>query len=180
MTNGLEVGIEGARLIALAPHPDERGSFTEAYRRAWLPEGREMVQGNLSFSRAGVLRGLHFHRRQADYWCVVQGSALVGLYDLRQGSPTEGTKAEVPLSSDGDPRALYIPKGVAHGFFAQTDLLLYYLVDEYYSGEDEFGIAWDDPEVGIGWPGRDPILSERDRSNPGLAEVLPEAPQYEG
>jgi dTDP-4-dehydrorhamnose 3,5-epimerase len=174
------VKIDGARLIPLTSHPDERGSFTEAYRRSWVPGGREMVQGNLSFSRAGALRGLHFHRRQADYWCVVQGKAFVGLYDLRRGSPTEGAKDEVPLSSEDQRRALYIPPGVVHGFFAETDMLLYYLVDEYYTGDDEFGIAWDDRDVGIAWPGNDPILSERDRSNPSLAEILPEAPRYEG
>jgi dTDP-4-dehydrorhamnose 3,5-epimerase len=174
------VEIHGARLLPLTSHPDERGSFTEVYRRSWLPDGKEMVQGNLSFSRAGALRGLHFHRRQADYWCVVQGTALVGLYDLRRGSPTEGEKAEVGLSSQGPGQVLYIPPGVVHGFYAETDVLLYYLVDEYYTGDDEFGIAWDDPGVGIGWPRRDPILSERDRSNPSLAEVLPEAPRYQG
>jgi dTDP-4-dehydrorhamnose 3,5-epimerase len=136
-----------------------------------------MVQGNLSSSKAGVLRGLHFHRRQADYWFVIQGTAFVGLYDMRLGSPTEGLKAEVPLSSEGLRHVLYIPPGVAHGFYAQTDMLLYYLVDEYYTGDDEFGIAWDDPDVNIGWPGRDPILSDRDRSNPSLAEVRGSAPR---
>jgi dTDP-4-dehydrorhamnose 3,5-epimerase len=174
------VNIHGARLLPLSSHPDERGTFTEAYRRSWLPDGKEMVQGNLSFSRAGVLRGLHFHRRQADYWLVVHGTAFVGLYDLRAGSPTEGAKAEVGLSSEGPRQVLYIPPGVAHGFYAETDLLLSYLVDEYYTGDDEFGIAWDDAGLGIGWPDDDPILSKRDRSNPGLAEVLPEAPRYEG
>jgi dTDP-4-dehydrorhamnose 3,5-epimerase len=174
------VDIHGVLVLPLTSHPDERGSFTEAYRRSWLPDGKEMVQGNLSFSRAGALRGLHFHRRQADYWCVIQGKAFVGLYDLRRGSPTEGVKAEVPLFSEGPRHVLYIPPGVAHGFYAETDMLLHYLVDEYYTGEDEFGIAWNDPDVGIGWPGNDPILSERDRSNPSLAEILPEAPRYEG
>src|SRR5687768_6664277 len=71
------VEIDGAVLLPLTSHPDERGSFTEVYRRSWLPGGKEMVQGNLSFSKAGVLRGLHFHRRQADYWFVVQGTAFV-------------------------------------------------------------------------------------------------------
>jgi dTDP-4-dehydrorhamnose 3,5-epimerase len=175
---GQGVGIEGVLLFPLTAHPDDRGSFTEVYRRSWMPAEREMVQGNLSHSRAGVLRGLHFHRAQADYWCVVRGSALVGLFDLRSGSPTEGRKAEVPLRSEGRPATLYIPRGVAHGFYAETDLLLYYLVDEYYSGEDEFGIAWDDPGVGIAWPGQDPILSDRDRSNPSLAEARADAPPY--
>jgi dTDP-4-dehydrorhamnose 3,5-epimerase len=178
MNEGGEVGIAGARLLELTTHPDERGSFTEVYRRSWLPGGGEMVQGNLSFSRAGTLRGLHFHRRQADYWLVVRGSALVGLYDLRKGSPTEGSKAEVRLSSEGARHVLYIPRGVVHGFYADTDLLLHYLVDEYYTGDDEFGIAWDDPDVGIDWPGRDPILSDRDRSNPSLGEVRADPPPY--
>lgn len=178
MNEGRDVGIAGARLLELITHGDERGSFTEVYRRSWIPEGGEMVQGNLSFSRAGTLRGLHFHRRQADYWCVVQGTALVGLYDLRKGSPTEGRKAEVWLSEDGKRHTLYIPRGVVHGFHADTDLHLYYLVDEYHTGDDEFGIAWDDPEISIAWPRRDPILSERDRSNPSLSEVRADPPSY--
>lgn len=172
------VGIDGVLLFPLTVHPDDRGSFTEVYRRSWLPGEEEMVQGNLSYSSAGVLRGLHFHRSQADYWCVVNGAALVGLFDLRVGSPTEGHKAEVPLTSEGPPATLYIPRGVAHGFYAETDLLLYYLVDRYFSGEDEFGVAWDDPDVRISWPGKDPILSDRDRSNPSLAEVRAQAPPY--
>jgi dTDP-4-dehydrorhamnose 3,5-epimerase len=172
------VEIDGVVLLPLTSHPDERGSFTEVYRRSWLSGGKEMVQGNLSFSKAGVLRGLHFHRRQADYWFVVQGTAFVGLYDLRRGSPTEGMKAEVPLSSELPRNALYIPPGVVHGFYAETDMVLTYLVDEYYTGDDEFGIAWDDQDVGIGWPGRDPILSERDRSNPSLAQEREGAPRF--
>jgi dTDP-4-dehydrorhamnose 3,5-epimerase len=139
---------------------------------------REMVQANSSMSRAQVLRGLHFHRRQADYWYVGSGAAFVGLYDLRAGSPTEGAKAEVRLAAD-EPAALYIPKGVAHGFFAEEDVHLQYLVDEYFTGSDEFGIAWNDPAVGIGWPGSDPILSDRDRSNPTLEEVFAGRPRYE-
>ena len=102
----------------------------------------------------------------------------MGLYDLRAGSPTEGTKAELRLAAD-ERSALYIPKGVAHGFFAEEDVHLQYLVDEYFTGSDEFGIAWDDPAVGIDWPGSDPILSDRDRSNPTLEEVFPGRPRYE-
>jgi dTDP-4-dehydrorhamnose 3,5-epimerase len=175
-TEGL--AIAGTVRIALVAHPDGRGSFTEIYRRDWIPAMREMVQANFSMSRAGVLRGLHFHRRQADYWCVVSGAAFVGLYDLRAGSPTEGTKAELRLAAV-EPSALYIPKGVAHGFFAEEDVQLQYLVDEYFTGSDEFGIAWDDPSVGIDWPGSDPILSDRDRSNPTLEEVFAGRPRYE-
>jgi dTDP-4-dehydrorhamnose 3,5-epimerase len=138
-----------------------------------------MVQGNLSRSSRDVLRGLHFHRKQADYWCLIEGSAFVGLYDLRKGSPTQGKKAEIRIAVDGEYRGLYIPKGVAHGFYAETDLLLQYLVDQYFTGDDEFGVAWDDPDLGIQWPTTDPILSPRDRSNPFLADVLDAAPAYE-
>jgi dTDP-4-dehydrorhamnose 3,5-epimerase len=179
VAEGPEPDIAGVRLIRLVPHEDARGSFTEVFRRSSIPGMREMVQANLSISVAGVLRGLHFHRRQADYWVVVTGTAFVGLYDLRTGSPTEGRKAEIRLSDD-DRAALYIPRGIAHGFYAETDVLLHYLVDEEYTGQDEFGVAWDDPDVGIAWPSPDPILSDRDRSTPSLAEVLPEAPPYEG
>lgn len=172
------VGIEGIYLFDLQSHPDNRGSFTEIYRHEWMPETQEMVQANLSSSNRNVLRGLHFHRNQADYWCVLQGTALVGLYDLRTGSPTEGKAAEVRLSADEGLKGLYIPKGVAHGFYAETDLSLQYLVDQYFTGADEFGVAWDDPDLGINWPSSSPTLSDRDLSNPRLKEVIDQAPRY--
>jgi dTDP-4-dehydrorhamnose 3,5-epimerase len=178
--NLIEQPISGVFLVPHPKFPDARGWFSEVYRQEWLPGGRPMVQSNLSSSRAGVLRGLHFHRRQADYWWVPSGTILVGLYDLRSGSPTEGVGTEVPLSSEGEvQQGLYIPKGVAHGFLAETDVLMHYLVDEYHTGEDEFGVAWDDPDAGIRWGTTDPILSERDQSNPKLAEVLRSAPVFE-
>ena len=176
----IDVGIHGVYLIPLTSHPDVRGSFTEDYRREWVPGMDEMVQGNISISRANVLRGLHFHRRQADWWTFYTGAATVGLFDLRVGSPTERKKAEVRIDTGERLRSLYIPKGVAHGFYAETDVMLHYMVDRYFTGSDELGITWDDPDVGIEWPGRDPILSDRDRSNPSLAEVLPDAPRFEG
>lgn len=172
------VGIEGVLLIPLAPRGDDRGSLTEVFRRAWVPGSSEMVQANLSVSRPNVLRGLHFHRRQADYWCVLRGTALVGLFDLRAGSPTEGRKAEVRLAAE-ERHGLYLPPGVAHGFYAETETWLLYLVDAHFTGEDEFGLAWDDPTVGIAWPAPHPVLSQRDRSNPSLAEVLERPPRYE-
>src|SRR5687767_9202952 len=95
-----DLGIHGAHRVDLIAHPDLRGSFAEAYRRSWLPEMREMVQANLSLSRAGVLRGLHYHRRQADYWILVDGTYHVGLFDLRRGSPTEGKGVLIRLSAE--------------------------------------------------------------------------------
>jgi dTDP-4-dehydrorhamnose 3,5-epimerase len=163
-------------LRPLQIHADDRGSLAETYRREWLPTGaRDMVQANLSRSKAGVLRGPHFHRRQAVYWVVIEGRAFVGLVDLRAGSPTQGERQQLTLDAE-EPAGLYIPPGVAHGFYAQTDLILQYMVDAYHDGTDEFGIAWDDPELGIAWPTTQPVLSERDRTNPTLAEVLRDPP----
>ena len=163
--------LAGVRVIDLRVFPDERGSFTEVYRHEWLPGTPEMVQGNISRSHAGVLRGLHFHRRQADYWCIVLGRAFVALHDLRLASPTTGVTMTLTLD-EGTPQGLFIPPGVAHGFYAETDVVLQYMVDEYFDGSDEYGIAWDDTSLGIDWPGIEPVLSDRDRSNPPLTEVV--------
>ena len=157
-------------VVDLSSHADERGSVAEVYRLSWLDAAEPMLQANLSISRPGVLRGLHFHREQSDYWCPVAGRAFVGLFDLRQGSPTEGAKVELRIGDDA-PRALLIPPGVAHGFYAETELRLLYFVDAYYTGRDEFGLAWDDPDVGITWPTRRPLLSQRDRTNPTLQDL---------
>jgi dTDP-4-dehydrorhamnose 3,5-epimerase len=163
-------------LRPLQIHVDARGSFAETFRQEWLPPGAPgMLQANVSRSRAGVLRGPHFHRRQADYWVVIEGRAFVGLIDLRSGSPTQNERQQLTLDAD-EPAGLYIPPGVAHGFYAQTDLILQYLVDTYHDGSDEFGVAWDDPDLGIEWPTTQPLLSERDRANPSLVEVLRDPP----
>jgi dTDP-4-dehydrorhamnose 3,5-epimerase len=139
-------------------HGDERGFFLEALREDALATA--FVQGNHSHSRAGVLRGLHFHARQADAWYVVRGRARVGLADLR-------TRTDRPASltidlSEDDPATLYIPPGVAHGFAALTDLDLVYWVTHYFDGADEHGVAWNDPTLAVPWGIDDPILSERD------------------
>lgn len=136
-----------------------------------------MVQSNLSFSRAGVLRGMHFHRRQSDYWCVIDGTAFVALVDLRSGSPTERAVWSETFDS-GRLRGLYVPPGVAHGFYAVTDVRLQYLVDRPFTSDDESGFAWDDPDASVPWPTSDPVISDRDSSNPSLADVLAEAPTF--
>lgn len=129
-----------------------------------------MVQANRSDSNAGVLRGLHYHVRQADYWIVMAGEIAVCLLDVRRSSPTRNLVANYVMTAES-PAGLYIPPGVAHGFCAVTDAVLMYLVDAEYDGGDEFGVAWNDPLVVDCWPTRDPILSERDRTNPFLAEI---------
>jgi dTDP-4-dehydrorhamnose 3,5-epimerase len=164
--------INDVLLVRPDVHGDERGRFVETYRRSWFPLGREMVQGNRSEKQAGAVVGLHYHLHQADYWYVLRGQARVVLHDLRQGSATDGATEIVELDGDVD-QGLYIPPGVAHGFASLTDLLLWYLVDSYYNDSDELGLAWDDPEVGADWGVSDPILSNRDQTNPRRAD-LPE------
>ena len=178
MVETIDAGIRGVVRTRLLAHRDDRGSMTEIYRREWIAGMREGVQANLSISRQNVLRGLHFHRKQADYWCVVAGTAFIGLYDLRAGSPTQGKKAEIRVVADRHHQALYIPKGVAHGYYAETEATLLYIVDENFEGGDEFGVAWDDADIGINWPTKDPLLSERDRSNPSVVDVLGDPPPY--
>jgi dTDP-4-dehydrorhamnose 3,5-epimerase len=164
-----------ADVLVIEPdvHGDDRGRFVETYRRHWLPLGREMVQANRSEKAAGALVGLHYHLHQADYWYVLRGTARVVLHDLRQGSPTDGATEVLDMTGEQD-RGLFIPPGVAHGFAAVTDVLLWYLVDGYYNPSDELGLAYDDPEVGADWGIADPVLSERDRTNPTRTSLPPE------
>jgi dTDP-4-dehydrorhamnose 3,5-epimerase len=168
----------GVVVKELVAHPDDRGALTELFRQSWLPPGISMVQANLSTSRAGVLRGMHFHRHQADYWIVLEGVAFVGLFDLRAGSPTERGTATITLDATAGLHALYIPPGVAHGFCAITEMRLQYLVTGEFTGTDEHGFSWNDPELGIRWPVAEPIVSERDSSNGSLAAALSDQPTF--
>ena len=164
--------LHGVHLVDLTTRGDERGSFTETFRQEWFPGAPPIVQSNLSISRAGVLRGLHVHRRQADYWCWLDGTAFVALYDLREGSPTHRQAWTRVFDANESLVGLYIPNGVAHGFTALTDARLQYMVDGYFTGEDEQGFAWNDPDAAITWPVTDPVLSDRDREAGSLAEML--------
>jgi dTDP-4-dehydrorhamnose 3,5-epimerase len=169
--------IAGVYHVPFRAFADPRGYFYESFRRTWIPGVREMRQGNCSFSKAGVLRGLHFHLKQADLWSVPSGRVRAALYDLRASSPTRGASEVLELGTKS-PAGLYIPRGVAHGFLALEDSFMTYLVDEYYDATDELGVRWDDPALGIDWGARDPIVSERDRQNPPLA-AIPEAQRPE-
>jgi dTDP-4-dehydrorhamnose 3,5-epimerase len=118
------------------------------------------------------LRGLHYHHKQVDYWQLLAGKIRVGLADLRPWSPTYRATEIVELDA-AQPMGLYIPVGVAHGFYALTDATLLYLVDNYYTGSDELGVAWNDSELSVKWGVDNPILSERDATNPRLADIPP-------
>ena len=167
--------IAGVKFARLAPLADERGAFVETFRKGWFPDrGWEAVQMNCSRSLAGVLRGLHYHHHQTDYWYVVQGDLRAGLVDLRRGSPTQGAAQAVEVG-DGNPHGLFIPVGVAHGFLALGNVILTYLVDSYYDASDEYGVAWNDPVLGLDWGlgGAAPAVSHRDQNNPTLADIPP-------
>ena len=151
---------------------DERGSFREVWRASLTATLDEpFVQANLSTSRAGALRGMHFHRRQVDLWFVVEGAVSAATTDLRRflGGDDIAVSSQVTELAPGD--MLVIPRLVAHGFLAREETKLLYLVTNEYDGTDEHGFAWDDPFAAIAWPASSPILSNRDQVNPTLAEL---------
>lgn len=177
--------VDGVRWGRITAHADDRGSFTELWRTSWfgslptdatgVPDAA-FVQANRSRSAAGVLRGLHFHRRQLDYWVVSSGRAFVALVDVRP-MLHDGGRPLVETRELGGDETVTIPAGIAHGFLAVEPLELIYLVTNEHDGTDELGFAWDDPLAAVDWPavptadGR-PILSGRDLSNPSLAELV--------
>lgn len=157
--------IPGVKFVRLRIFADERGHFAETFRKEWFPERSwERVQTNRSDSKAGVLRGLHHHRHQVDYWYCPRGTIRVALADLRPDSSSYLKTQTVEIGEE-NPVGVFIPIGVAHGFVALTDATLTYIVDNYYDGADELGVAWDDPTLAIDWGVSDPILSPRDREN---------------
>jgi dTDP-4-dehydrorhamnose 3,5-epimerase len=179
--------LRGVSFGRLTTFDDVRGSFAEIWRASafgrldagdtGMTDAR-FVQANLSRSSKGVLRGLHYHRRQLDYWTVASGRAFVALVDVRPVLADQKAHAEIETRVMEAGETVTIPTGVAHGFLAVEPLELLYLVTNEYDGSDELGFAWDDPAVGVPWPkvpgtpdGR-PILSGRDSSNPSLAELV--------
>ncbi|MCA9996887.1 MAG: dTDP-4-dehydrorhamnose 3,5-epimerase family protein [Anaerolineales bacterium] len=166
--------IGGVYFARLRTFGDERGRFTETFRKEWFPQRSwNIVQMNRSDSQAGVLRGLHFHHKQVDYWYVLAGRIRAGLVDLRPHSPTYRATQTVEMGEENNV-GLFIPLGVAHGFVALTAVTLTYIVDNYYDGNDEFGIAWNDPALNLDWQiTTPPILSGRDAANPLLADIPP-------
>ncbi len=162
--------IDGVWIVEPTIHGDQRGLFIETYRREWFPNGREMIQGNRSNKQRGALVGLHYHMHQADYWYAPVGTIRVVLHDLREGGPTDGATQTLEISGENH-KGVYIPPGVAHGFSALTDVVMTYLVDGYYNPADELGVAWNDPVIGADWGVAEPIMSERDRTNPMRADI---------
>ena len=151
---------------------DERGRFMETFRLEWFPQvSWSRLQSNRSDSKAGVLRGLHYHHWQVDYWYVPSGIIRVGLADLRPSSPTYRA-TDVLVIGEENPMGVFIPSGVAHGFYAVTDATLTYIVNQYYDGgRDENGVLWNDPDVGVNWGVESVLLSPRDQQNALLKDI---------
>lgn len=164
--------IHGLQIATLRAFPDERGIFSEIFRQQWFPQvSWERLQSNCSVSKANVLRGLHYHFHQVDYWYVPQGRIRAGLLDLRPNSPTYKAVQTIEMGEENN-IGLFIPVGVAHGFYAITDCTLIYYVNNYYDSKDEFGVAWNDPALGLDWGNSaEPLVSERDVKNPLMADI---------
>jgi dTDP-4-dehydrorhamnose 3,5-epimerase len=179
----LETRIEGVGLLQPAVFGDERGFFTETYRRRDFAEAgiaEEMVQDNHSRSGRGIVRGLHFQIGAGASKLVRcgRGTIVDVVVDLRRGSPTYAEWEAFELS-DENGRIVYCPVGFAHGFCVLSDVAdVFYKQSNYYSADVERGIRYDDPDVGVEWPVPvvELIPSERDRTAPRLADVAAELP----
>jgi dTDP-4-dehydrorhamnose 3,5-epimerase len=175
----VETKLDGVFILEPTVFGDSRGFFMESYnRRAFREVGitLEFVQDNHSLSEAaGIIRGLHYQSEpmaQNKLVRVLTGAIYDVAVDIRPDSPTFGHWVGVVLSEENK-RQLFVPKGFAHGFCTlvpNTQVL--YKVDQYYSPEHDRGILWNDPDLGIDWPVRNPKLSEKDKNLPLLRELL--------
>ena len=173
-----ETKLSGVLILEPDVYRDSRGFFLERYNRstyAGFP-GLDVVfvQDNHSRSSQGVLRGLHLQRRhpQGKLVSALRGAVWDLAVDIDPASPTFHQWVGVELSEDNH-RQLYVPPGYAHGFCVlseQADVL--YKCTEFRHADDEFGILWNDPDLGIDWPVQNPVLSDKDAANPSLAEFL--------
>ena len=160
---------------------DDRGFFFETYRRneyADLGIDAEFVQDNHSRSVRGTIRALHFQLTpgQAKLIRVARGSIYDVAVDLRRDSPTYGQFEAFELT-DENAQQIFIPVGFAHGFCVTSEQAdVAYKVSSYYDQQTERGIAWDDSDIGIPWPAEEALVSDRDRTNPRLAEIASELP----
>lgn len=172
-----QIEIPDVLVIEPSLHCDERGFFMETYKFSEFAAfglGEQFVQDNQSQSTRAVLRGLHYQRNpmaQGKMIRVLEGEIFDVAVDLRKGSPTYGRWVGMSLSA-ADQRMLYVPDGFAHGFCVlseKADVL--YKVTREYSAEHDAGIIWNDPDIAISWPVREPIISGKDAALPRLKEI---------
>lgn len=166
----IETNIKGILIIEPEVFSDSRGLFCETYslqKFKSLGISKQFVQDNISVSKRGVVRGLHFQvppKAQAKLCQVVRGRVLDIAVDLREGSPSFGQHLAIELSED-DFIQLYIPEGFAHGFAVLSDEAVFqYKCSDYYSKEHELAIRYDDPTLKINWNVDQPIVSDKDKN----------------
>ena len=172
-----KTAIPGVILVAPEVHRDDRGFFLETYHAVKYREGgidADFVQDNHSRSSHGTLRGLHCQappHGQGKLARVVEGEVFDVVVDARRGSPTFGNHVTTVLSAE-NLHQLYLPPGVLHGFVVTSEFAQFeYKCTGLYVPEAEFGVAWNDPDLGIPWPLDDPALSPKDRDAPRLRDV---------
>lgn len=179
--NFIPTDISGVYIIEPTVYGDARGYFMETYQREEFRAAginSEFVQDNQSKSTRGVLRGLHFQRhfQQGKLVRVISGEVFDVAVDLRKGSSTYGKWTGVVLSAENK-RQFFIPRGFAHGFAVLSETAEFtYKCDEFYHPEDDGGIIWNDPDVGVKWPDLDniqPLLSAKDQKLPRFKDIQP-------
>ena len=180
MDNGFvqKTAIDGLLVLKRSKHQDDRGFFKEIFHlneiEQMLNLEFKIVQVNHTYSKKGVLRGIH-----AEEWnkliYPINGEVFIAIVDMRPNSPTF-KKVEEFTINDEDRFALFVPKDLGNSYIVTSNQSVdyIYLVDAYYDGSDQRAIAWDDPDVNINWPIKDPIISERDKNNPKLRDLFPE------
>ena len=172
----LPTELDGVLVIEPTIFGDQRGFFLESFQKQRYRDAGidiEFVQDNISFSVRHTLRGLHYQypHGQAKLVQVLQGEIYDVAVDIRQGSPTFGRWTGVVLSEENR-RQFFLPEGFAHGFCVMSATALFmYKCSAYYAPEEEGGICWDDPDLGIPWPVQTPILSQRDGTFSALSGV---------
>jgi dTDP-4-dehydrorhamnose 3,5-epimerase len=180
----VQTDLPGVLVIEPDVHQDPRGFFLETYHAAKYRDGgieARFVQDNHSRSIRGTLRGLHLQsgRPQGKLIRVVEGEIYDVAVDVRRRSPTFGRWVAVTLSAENF-KQCYVPPGFAHGFCVLSqDAQVEYKCTDLYEPASEIGIAWNDPTLSIRWPIAQPLLSDRDRRNPTLAELMERLPSTE-
>ena len=167
-------------VIVLEPQVfiDDRGFFLESFEQARYKElgiEEQFIQENHSRSSRGVLRGLHFTRvrPQAQILTVIRGHIFDVVVDLRSGSSSFGKWFGTELSDEG-PRQIYMARGFAHGFCVLSDFAdLHYKVSERYAVTDQEGLRWNDPDIAVKWPVKNPIISIKDKSRDFIRSISP-------
>ena len=177
MMNVRETELDGVLIIEPNVFGDKRGYFVETYQRQRYADAGidvDFVQDNLSFSKKGALRGLHYQHphEQAKLVQVIQGEVFDVVVDIWIGSPTFGKWIGQHLS-DENKQQIYVPEGFAHGFFVLSDTAIFhYKCSDFYAPDCEGGMLWSDPDVAIDWPLDSPIVSDKDAQFSLLKEIV--------